>query len=99
MADRKIFYQIIKINKTQILLKVFFWFHEVLNFLKNDGKMFKYSKRLYDVLIFEKNLCRKKRWYGNIFESGVKHLTSNGQMMDQTFVYVVHSIKHLWVIM
>jgi hypothetical protein len=39
------------INKTQILLKVFFWFHEVLNFLKNDGKMFKYSKRLDDVLI------------------------------------------------
>ena len=34
-----------------------------------------------------------------IFESGVKHLTSNGQMMDQTFVYVVHNIKHLWVIM
>jgi hypothetical protein len=44
-CTRKIFYQIIKINKTQILLKVFFWFHEVLNFLKNDGKMFKYSKR------------------------------------------------------
>jgi hypothetical protein len=35
----------------------------------------------------------------NIFESGVKHLTFNGQMMDQTFVYVVHNIKHLWVIM
>jgi hypothetical protein len=44
----------IEINKTQILLKYFFWFHEVLNFLKNDGKMFKYSKRLDDVLIFEK---------------------------------------------
>ena len=53
-CTRKIFYQIIKINKTQILLKYFFWFHEVLNFLKNDGKMFKYSKRLDDVLIFEK---------------------------------------------
>ena len=26
-----------------------------------------------------------------IVESGVKHLTSNGQMMDQTFVYVVHN--------
>ena len=24
---------------------------------------------------------------------------SNGQMMDQTFVYVVHNIKHLWVMM
>jgi hypothetical protein len=35
----------------------------------------------------------------NIVESGVKHLTSNGQMMDQKFVYVVHNIKHLWVIM
>ena len=35
----------------------------------------------------------------NIFESSVKHLTSNGQMMDQKFVYVVHNIKHLWVIM
>ena len=35
----------------------------------------------------------------NIFESGVKHLTSNGQMMDQKFMYVVHNIKHLWVIM
>jgi hypothetical protein len=23
----------------------------------------------------------------------------NGQMMDQTFVHVVHNIKHLWVIM
>jgi hypothetical protein len=31
----------------------------------------------------------------NIFESGVKHLTSNGQMMDQKFVYVVHNIKHI----
>ena len=53
-CTRKIFYQIIKISKTQILLKYFFWFHEVLNFLKNDGKMFKYSKCLDDVLIFEK---------------------------------------------
>ena len=35
----------------------------------------------------------------NIFESGVKHLTSNGQMMDQRFVYVMHNINHLWVIM
>ena len=35
----------------------------------------------------------------HIFESGVKHLTSNGQMMNQTFVYAVHNIKHLWVIM
>jgi hypothetical protein len=35
----------------------------------------------------------------NIFESGVKHLTSNGQIMEQTFVYVMHNIKHLWVIM
>jgi hypothetical protein len=35
----------------------------------------------------------------NIFESGVKHLTFNGQMMDQKFVYVVHNIKHIWVIM
>ena len=32
----------------------------------------------------------------NIFESGVKHLTSNGQMLDQQFVYVVYNIKHLW---
>ena len=29
----------------------------------------------------------------------VKHLTSNGQMMDQKFVYVLHNIKHLWVIL
>ena len=35
----------------------------------------------------------------NIFESCVKHLISNGQMMDQTFVYIVHNIKHLWIIM
>jgi hypothetical protein len=28
--------------------------HEVLNFLKNDGKMFKYYKRLDDVLMFKK---------------------------------------------
>jgi hypothetical protein len=42
---------------------------------------------------------RHKNSNWNIFESGVKHLTSNGQMMDQTFVYVVHNIKHLWVIM
>ena len=34
-----------------------------------------------------------------MFESGVKHLTFNGQMMDQKFVYVVHNIKHIWVIM
>ena len=44
------------------------------------------------------NFCHKSsNW--NIFESGVKHLTSNGQMMDLKFVYVVHNIKHLWVIM
>ena len=42
---------------------------------------------------------RHKSSNRNIFESGVKHLTSNGQMMDQKFVYVVHNIKHLWVIM
>jgi hypothetical protein len=49
----KIFYQIIKINKTQILLKYFFG-APVLNFLKNDGKMFKYYKRFDDVLMFMK---------------------------------------------
>ena len=42
---------------------------------------------------------RHKSSNWNIFESGVKHLTSNGQMMDQMFVYVVQNIKHLWVIM
>ena len=42
---------------------------------------------------------RHKSSNWNIFESGVKHLTFNGQMMDQTFVYVVHNIKHLSVIM
>ena len=43
---------------------------------------------------------RHKSSNWNICESGVKHLTSNGQMMDQKFVYVVHkNIKHLWVIM
>jgi hypothetical protein len=42
---------------------------------------------------------RHKSSNWNIFESGVKHLlTSNGQMMDQQFVYVVHNIKHIWVI-
>ena len=34
-----------------------------------------------------------------MFENGVKHLTSNGQLMDQKFVYVVHKINHLWIIM
>ena len=63
-CTRKIFYQIIKINKTQILLKYFFWFHEVLNFLKNDEKMFKYSKRLQTTFWYlRSNLFRKKRWY------------------------------------
>ena len=47
-------YKIIKINKTQLLLKYFFLVHEVLNFLKSDGKMFKYYKRLDDALMFEK---------------------------------------------
>jgi hypothetical protein len=42
---------------------------------------------------------RHKSSNWNIFESGVKHLTSNGHMMDQKFVYVVHNIKHIWVIM
>ena len=28
--------------------------HEALNFFKNDGKMFKYYKRLDDVLMFKK---------------------------------------------
>ena len=49
------FYQIIKINKTQILLKYFFGARGV-NFLKNDGKMFKYYKRLDDVLMFKYRL-------------------------------------------
>ena len=31
--------------------------------------------------------------------SGAKHLTYNGQMMDKKCVYVVHNIKHFWVIM
>ena len=31
--------------------------------------------------------------------SATKVVTSNGQMMDQKFVYVVHNIKQLWVIM
>jgi hypothetical protein len=53
VVHQKIFYQIIKMNKTQLLLK-YFLVHEVLNFLKNDGKMFKYYKRLDDVLMFEK---------------------------------------------
>ena len=51
VVHQKIFYQIIKINKT--LLNIFL-VHEVLNFLKNDGKMFKYYKCLDDVLMFEK---------------------------------------------
>ena len=42
---------------------------------------------------------RHKSSYWYVFESGVKHLASNGQMMDQKFVYVVHNIKHIWVIM
>ena len=42
---------------------------------------------------------RHKSSNWNIFESGVKHLTSNRKMMDQKFVYVVHNMKHLWVIM
>jgi hypothetical protein len=53
VVHQTIFYQIIKINKTQLLLK-YFLVHEVLNFLKKDGKMFKYYKRLDDVLMFEK---------------------------------------------
>ena len=53
VVHQTIFYQIIKINKTQLLLK-YFLVHEVLNFLKNDGKMFKYYKGLDDVLMFEK---------------------------------------------
>ena len=50
--------------------KKFFWCTtaEVLNFLKNDGKMFKYYKRFYDVSQFEKHnisyFCRKKQCYG-----------------------------------
>jgi hypothetical protein len=54
VVHQTIFSQIIKINKTQLLLKYFFLVHEVLNFLKSDGKMFKYYKRLDDVLMFEK---------------------------------------------
>ena len=53
VVHQTIFSQIIKINKTQLLLK-YFLVHEVLNFLKKDGKMFKYYKRLDDVLMFEK---------------------------------------------
>ena len=35
---------------------------------------------------------RHKSSNRNIFESSVKHLTSNYQMMDQKFVYVVYNI-------
>ena len=35
---------------------------------------------------------RHKSSNWNIFESGVKHLTSNEQMMDQLFVYVLYYI-------
>ena len=56
VVHQTIFYQIIKINKTQLLLK-YFLVHEVLNFLKSDGKMFKYYKGLDDVLMFEV-VCR-----------------------------------------
>ena len=57
--------------------------------------------------VLDKTLCDKVcQWLATdlwislgIFESGVKHLTSNGQTMNQKFVYVVHNIKHLWVIM
>ena len=45
---------------------------------------------------------RHKSSNWNIFESGVKHLTSNEQMMDQKFVYVVyktalcHNVEYLY---
>jgi hypothetical protein len=39
-------------------------------------------------------VCQHTGMVGHIFESGVKHLTSNGQMMDQKFLYLAHNIKH-----
>ena len=59
VVHQTIFYQIIKINKTQLLLK-YFLVHEVLTFLKNDGNMFKYYMRLDDVLMFEKQYLPQK---------------------------------------
>ena len=53
VVHQKIFYQIIKINKTQILLKYFFGARGV-KFLEKRRKMFKYYKGLDDVLMFEK---------------------------------------------
>ena len=53
--------------------------------------------RYVDFLGYSNFRHKSSNW--NIFESGVKHLTSNRQMMDQKFVYVVHSMKHFWVIM
>jgi hypothetical protein len=53
--------------------------------------------RSVDFSVYSNFRHKSSNW--NIVESGVKHLTSNGQMMNQKFVYVVHNIRHLWVIM
>ena len=53
VVHQTIFYQIIKINKTQLLLKYFVDARGVKFLEKHHGKMFKYYKRLDDVLMFE----------------------------------------------
>jgi hypothetical protein len=54
LRTRKIFYQIIKMNKTQILWFKYFFGARGVKFLEKRRKMFKYYKCLDDVLMFKK---------------------------------------------
>jgi hypothetical protein len=71
---------------------------EAIFAVKNDGMVYSIKHYVIKFVSDLRQVCgilwvlqfRHKSSNWNIFESGFKHLTSNGQMMDQTFVYVVH---------
>jgi hypothetical protein len=60
---QKIFYQLIKINKTQILLNVLFWCTRCWISWKTTGKCSNITSASVTSWCFRSNLCRKKRWY------------------------------------
>jgi hypothetical protein len=87
-CTRKIFYQIIKINKTQILLKYFFLVSRGVKFLE---------KRRENVQIFQALRWRFDIWEA-IFDPGRKYIINHWGLMKKNyfgwsgvyFIFILH---------